>query len=274
VDSQDRFRTWVRSHALAAYFTLVLALTWAWWIPLAVGGSIVRPGASATHVPGLLGPMLAAFAVTALAYGRAGVRDLLSRMCRLRIGLGWFVFSMASPVVVYLLATVAMRVAGGVWPNWSDLGRFGGLPDLGVPVAWLLLVLIDGFGEEVGWRGFAYPRLRQNRSLLRSALILAVPWAIWHLPSFFFLETYRQLGATILPGFFLGLAAGSIVFAWLYEKTHGSILAVALWHGSYNLVSATVAARGVPAAVVSTAVMVWAVVIAAGELRRRRPSPV
>ncbi len=213
--------------------------------------------------------MLAAFAVTALAYGRTGVRDLISRMFRWRIGPGWLVFSAGSPLAVYLASAVAMRVTGSDWPRWSDLGRFGGLPELGVPLVWLSIVLVNGFGEEVGWRGFALPHLRKNRTLLRSALILAAPWAIWHLPSFLFIETYREIGPTMLPGFFLGIAAGSIVLAWLYEKTGGSILAVALWHGSFNLVSATVAARGIPAAVVSTAVMIGAGVIAVWELRRR-----
>jgi membrane protease YdiL (CAAX protease family) len=188
-------------------------------------------------------------------------------MMRWRIGSGWLVFSIASPIVVYLAAAAAARIALGSWPNWADLSRFGGLPNLGILPVWLLLVLIDGFGEEVGWRGFALPHLRKKRTLLASALVLAVPWALWHVPLFFFIETYRQLGLVMLPGFVLGLVAGSIVFAWLYEQTGGSILAVALWHGSFNLVSATVGARGIPAAAVTSAVMICAVAIAIREMR-------
>jgi membrane protease YdiL (CAAX protease family) len=183
---------------------------------------------------------------------------------------GWLLFSIGSPIAVYVATVTAIRLMGGSWPTWSDLGRFGGQPELGVPLVWLSIVLINGFGEEAGWRGFALPHLRTSRGLLRSALILAVPCAIWHTPAFFFVETYREMGLAILPGFFFGMAAGSIVFAWLYERTGGSILAVALWHGSYNLVSATLAARGTPAAVVSIAVMVWAIVIAIQEPRRQK----
>jgi membrane protease YdiL (CAAX protease family) len=261
---------WIRRHPLAAYFILTCAITWTFWIPRAVSGAVVRPGAALTYLLGLLGPMLAAIMVTGLAYGRAGVRDLLRRTVSLRAGVGWLIFSAASPIVAYLVTVVTLRLAGAPWPHWADLGRFGGQPELGVPLVWLSIVLVNGFGEEVGWRGFALPHLRQELSLLRAALFLAVPWAIWHIPAFFFVETYRGISPLMLPGFFMGLAAGSIVLAWLYERTSSSILAVALWHGSYNLVSATLAARGVPAAVISTAVIIWAIVIAIQELRRNK----
>jgi membrane protease YdiL (CAAX protease family) len=87
---------------------------------------------------------------------------------------------------------------------------------------------------------------------------------------FFVLDTYRALGSAILPGFVLGIVSGSIVLAWLYNRSGRSILAVALWHGSYNFFSGTAAASGLVAAVVSTAVMLWAVVLVVLELRARR----
>jgi hypothetical protein len=68
--------------------------------------------------------------------------------------------------------------------------------------------------------------------------------------------------ATILVGFLLGLLAGAITFTWLYSSTGGSILLVAVWHAAFSLVTGCLACKtGVAAAVVSTMVMVWAVVV-------------
>jgi membrane protease YdiL (CAAX protease family) len=65
----------------------------------------------------------------------------------------------------------------------------------------------------------------------------------------------------MVPGFFLGILAGAIVLTWLYNGSGGSILAVALWHASFNFVSASPQASGPVAAVTSTLVMVWAAVL-------------
>ena len=68
-------------HPLAAYVLLAFGFSWAWWVPLAVAGRVVRPGSGEpTHFPGLLGPLLAALAVTALTGGRSGVRTLVVRL--------------------------------------------------------------------------------------------------------------------------------------------------------------------------------------------------
>ena len=73
----------------------------------------------------------------------------------------------------------------------------------------------------------------------------------------------------IIGGFGLGICAGALVLSRIAQRTHGSILAAALWHASYNMTSATAASRGMVAAVTTTCVMVWAVVLLIRETRRR-----
>ena len=135
---------------------------------------------------------------------------------------------------------------------------------------WALLTLVNGFGEESGWRGYAIPKLQQRFSPLTATLILAPLWALWHLPYFFVVATYRSFGPQEVAGFVLGLTLGAVVLTWLYNRSGGSILIVACWHGTFNLVTATVAAQGTIAAVVSTLVMLQAAVLVALELRARR----
>jgi membrane protease YdiL (CAAX protease family) len=161
---------------------------------------------------------------------------------------------------MFAAAQLAARVSGQAAPTWTALGRVNFLPDLGI-WAWALWLVTNGWGEELGWRGFALPRLQRTHSAMASSVMLSIAWAGWHLPAFFYVPSYVALGLGILPGFFLGILAGAIVLTWLYNSSHGSVLAVVLWHASFNFVSASPNALGFVAAFVSTLVMVWAVVI-------------
>jgi uncharacterized protein len=94
---------------------------------------------------------------------------------------------------------------------------------------------------------------------MRATLLLAALWAGWDAPLFFILASYGNFSPLILPGFFIGLTAGALVLTSLYNGTRGSILAVAVWHASYNLAAATTAADGIIAAITTTCVIFWAV---------------
>jgi membrane protease YdiL (CAAX protease family) len=266
-----RVREVVRRHPLASFFVLAYALAWADWLPMALAGQRVATSAGEpTHFLGLLGPLIAAFTITLIVSGLPGVRELAARTIRIPYASAAVWFAIASPALLFVAALLIGAIAGKSPPRLSELGMFGGVPHVGAPGVWLILVVWNGFGEEVGWRGFALPQLQRTRSPLVAATLLGIGWAGWHLPMFFVLDTYRALGPAILPGFVLGIVSGSIVLAWLYNRSGGSILAVALWHGSYNFFSGTLAARGLVAAVVSTAVVIWAAVLVLLELRACR----
>ena len=133
----------------------------------------------------------------------------------------------------------------------------------------LLLLVAAGLGEETGWRGYALPQLQRRFSPLASSLILAVLWFGWHLPQFFLIASYRDFSPVQYVGMFLDLACGAIVLTWLYNRSGGSILLVAVWHGLYNLVGGTQAATGMLAAVISILIMIQAAVLIVLEMRAR-----
>ena len=260
----------IRRHRLAAYYAGALALTWAAWAPLVLGRIVVRPGGWPSHAPGLLGPALAALFVTAVADGPDGLAQIGRSLVRWRFGPGAWLM-VASPLLLFA-ATALVTTALGRPLAWDQLGTMNGFP-VGSPlVLGLLLVVINGIGEETGWRGFAFRELRARHGLVMSGLLVAPIWALWHVPSFAVLETYRGLGPGELLGFVIGIASGAIVLGWLYEKSGGSLLAVSLWHGTFNLFTATAAARGPLAAVETTAVIVLAVGLVARQAARSRAS--
>lgn len=249
----------IRLHPLAAFFLLTYALSWGYWIPLAVTGG------HRSHFPGLLGPMMAAFVVTAVATGADGTRDLLRRMARWRVPLRWYAAALI-PLAAAAVALGAVTVARRHLPSWGELSTMPGLPHIGWVAVFLLTVLVNGYGEETGWRGFAWPQLRQRHGVWGSALLLTIPWAIWHIPTFWLDTGLRGFPLLLVPAFFISMTAGAVVLGWLYERARSSIFVVALFHASINMASATVGTAAVaPAA--SIAVVALAVLILRADTR-------
>jgi membrane protease YdiL (CAAX protease family) len=254
--------------ALVAFFVLAYALSWAWVGPLAVSHLVVDRGQGwPTHYPALFGPAVAAVLVVAGTTGRQGIAQLLQRIVLWRVGWRWWLAAV-SPVLFLAIALLGSWVSGASLPGPTDFALFSGVPAVGL-LGVVPLIIVGAFGEEIGWRGFALPHLQHRFSPLMASLILAALWALWHLPQFFVIATYRALGVADYVGFVVGLSCGAIVLTWLYNRSGGSILLVAVWHGVYNVVSGTQAATGVVAAVVTTLIMAQALVLVGLVLRAR-----
>jgi membrane protease YdiL (CAAX protease family) len=241
---------------LAVYFIVAYAISWGIGIPLALAHQGMAPNMLPPwfHYFVGYGPMISAVVVTWATRGQRGVKALWDRLTNLRVGGIWWVIAL-SPLIIGLVVTLGMNLVGGSDITFAQLGEVHFLPPLGIGALFLWLFTF-GIGEEIGWRGFAMPRLQKDHNALAATSILAVLWALWHLPQFFYL-----FDPSIAIAWAIGLFAGAIVFTWLLNSTGGSILVVAVWHGCFNYVSASSAGNGVLAAVVSTIVMVWAVVV-------------
>ncbi|HEU4539486.1 MAG TPA: CPBP family intramembrane glutamic endopeptidase [Jiangellaceae bacterium] len=251
----------VRRHPVGAFLFFTFAYSWGYWIPVALAGGRL------SHFPGLIGPMLAAFTVAAASDGVAGTRDLLARMVRWRVPARWYLAA-AVPGVAGLLGLGALSVTGRGLPSVAELGTMAGLPSVGWLGVFALVFVVNGYGEEVGWRGHAWPRLRARHSMAGAALILAVFWAIWHVPTFWIDSGLRGFDPLLIPGWIIGLAAGAVVLGWLYEQACSSLLIVALFHALLNMASATPATEGFPAIFVTFVVIAWAVSILHAEAAR------
>lgn len=243
--------------ALIPFFILAYALSWSIQVPLALqsNGLLSTSLPYGLHYLSAFGPLISAVIITALSEGRTGLRQLAARMTRWRVSIVWWLVALA-PLLLYMLTGILISIFTSETPIGSAFGGLDFLPDLG----WLALpfwILTFGIGEETGWRGFALPRLQRKRSALHATLILWMLWTLWHLPLFFY--SYE---AAILPGLTLGLLAGSITFTWLYNSAGGSVLILAVWHGTFNFVTAcSVCKTGISSAVVSALVMAWALAI-------------
>jgi len=220
----------MRPASLLKFFLLTYAVTWTVFIAaglLAAAGRI-RPGLLGLMVlPGVFAPAIVAIALTARAEGRAGVESLLRPLFQWDVGLKWYVFAIGFMAAIKLTVALVLRAATGSWP------RFG-------QEAWYIMLAATIFstvvggqaGEEIGWRGYALPQLTTRFGFAGASLLFGVIWATWHLP-LFFIPGAELLGQSF-PVYLLQVTALSVVFAWLYWRTGGSLLLTMLLHAAIN----------------------------------------
>jgi membrane protease YdiL (CAAX protease family) len=214
---------------LVAVFVLTFLWSWAFWVPdvLAARGIAAVPRQSGHIAP--FGPTVAAFALTFLTRGRAGVTRLAKRGVDTGFGKRWLV-----PIVLLFPA-----INGGILlVGWLTGRPIPALPWTGqpvsIPIAFVYIFLLAGpLQEEFGWRGYALDRLEARWSALGASLVLGVIWAAWHLPLFLFSETAYYRPENVW-GFVLSTVLVAILITWIYNNTGGSVLATMLVHASFN----------------------------------------
>jgi membrane protease YdiL (CAAX protease family) len=216
---------------LITYFVLAYAISWAFWLPLAASEHGLLPvelPAVVFYSLAALGPILAAVITSNIQGGRPAIRALFGSLLRWRVGMRWYVAATLGYPALLLFALVVDRLLGGtlIWPV-DDLGG------MHMPF-WFLLALNAPFVlcEEIGWRGFALPRLQRKHSAWVATLILGVLWALWHVPSF--LMPASMHGGILFPLWTIWLLLMAIVQTWLYNGTRGSVLHVWLYHATMN----------------------------------------
>lgn len=222
---------------LPAYFLVTFAFAWAVWFAAA---ALAGPGNSGffgvrgpVFLLGVFAPGIAALAFTTHGEGLVGVRRLLARIGRWQVGVRWYVFAVTYFAAIKLTAALIHRVVTNEWP------RFG-TTSLPLILGAILISTWVQAGEELGWRGFALPRLASRLGLGGASMLLGAIWALWHLP-LFFLPDSGSTGQSF-PVYLLHVMGLSVAMSWLYWRTGGSLLLVMLMHASVNNTTAIVPA--------------------------------
>jgi membrane protease YdiL (CAAX protease family) len=231
------------------FFILVFALTWSSWLAANSLPALKLP----LLYLGIFAPAFVAIALTAWREKTDGVVALLRRLFEANVSARWYFFAFGYMAAIKLTAAVIHRAVLGTWP------RFGGEPWFVMIAATILSVVAGGqTGEELGWRGYALPRLAARFGFAGTSIILGVIWAVWHLPLFFFLggDTVGQS----FPLYLLQVTAISVALTWLYVHTNGSLLLTMLMHAAINNTKDIVPSR-VPGAsdpwALSTSPVAW-----------------
>ncbi|MEP6765209.1 MAG: CPBP family intramembrane glutamic endopeptidase [Gemmatimonadaceae bacterium] len=224
-------------HSLSIFFVLAWAISWLIWSPLWLPrfGINVLPVLPFHHALGALGPITAAFIVSAIESGSAGPARLLGAMGVRRDNALWAVVALVAPLLIFVLAVVGASVFDARPFSMVGAGLSNEFPKFSALGFLVYNVVTFGFGEETGWRGFALPRLQARHSALVSTLLLTVGWAIWHVPLFFYRPGYVSMGVAGIGGWLFSLVTGSVLLTWMFNESRGSILVVALFHAAIDV---------------------------------------
>ncbi len=220
---------------LINYFLLSYLITWIIWAPLYLPyfGYNGFPILLYHHAYGALGPILAAFIMEKQEHGTEGVLSLLKRMVQWRVGAVWYVVVLA-PLMLLIITMFWEYLAHQKPMDWAGIGVSSEFPEFSIVGFFLFNLVTFGIGEEVGWRGYALPRLQSHYSALKSTVLLTLGWAIWHIPAFLYRPGYVSMGFGDIIGWFLSLLTGAIILTWLFNSTKGSVFMCILFHTVIN----------------------------------------
>jgi membrane protease YdiL (CAAX protease family) len=230
--TRGRWVSGARAHPVRAYFVITYLLSWCYWLIIY---GLVHNDSELWAAPGAFVPALAAILVTQALEGRRGVHTFVRSWIRWRLAARWYAFALVVlPALVVLSYVFLPEGTKGFERSPVILG-------LTYLATFVVILFVGGGQEEPGWRGFALPRLQQRFGPVTGSVVLGTLWGFWHLPLFVLIPNYDNAGygATAIATAFLVFVGGftiglSLLLAWLFNRTQGSVLLAMLAHASVN----------------------------------------
>jgi len=220
----------VKRSSLILFFVLSFGLAWV----LMGTGVANHQGLISVELPfgvllvfGSWIPNIAALIVLTVVLKAPGeVKALVKSWARWNVGLGWYIVAL-SPVLVAFLAIGLYKLVNGV-----SLLAVGIFEPSSLLVVLLSALVTGATGEELGWRGFALPRLQDKMSSLMASIVLGAAWSVWHLPLWFAGVGFESMSFWMFT--VIGVSF-SIVVTWACNKSGGGLFIASLAHLFLNV---------------------------------------
>jgi uncharacterized protein len=207
-------------------FVLTFAISWIAPLPAVLVHYGVLPGPVDRFMAlvglGAFGPTLAAL-IMSRREGKGEVSALFARFTIWRVAPYWYLIALGLQSVCLGLGLMLYAIV-----SQTDIGPWVYPPDTAQRIVGMIVI---SFAEEVGWRGFALPRLQRRYGPLLASVLLGVLWAFWHVP----MLVLANVPLTLLPLLVVFFVAGSVVFTWIFNNTRGSLLLAYLTHVGAHL---------------------------------------
>lgn len=273
----------IKKHSVLFYFVLTLLISWgSLLLIMGMGGilgttQIPEERMPLLYIGMLLGPTTAGLVMTGLTQGRPGFRELFLRLRHWRVNIKWYLTAiLVTPVLVtgvlFLMSQLSSGNASGYIPGFLTSND-----KISLLVSGLMAGVMVGIFEELGWTGFAIPRLRLTRSVLVTGLIVGLVWGLWHMPLFIASARASQELAPLiklLVLLFSFLPVYRVLMVWVYERTQSLLVAMIMHMGQ----TATTLVLAIPESDIPTVIsnivysaFLWIIVAAVFILNHKRP---
>jgi len=182
---------------------------------------------------GTLGPAGSAIIITLTTGGKPALKRLLGQIGKWRVRWTWYAaVGLVFPVLVFVVAGI-YRLLPGAEPLPLQPFSIGNL------LIVMIVMTISVMGEEIGWRGFALPLMQKRWSALKTSLVLATIWTVWHLPFWIILDQLERFGWGYWLLNWAFILAGTVYITWFMNNTGNSLLMVILFHWIFNVVTSS-----------------------------------
>jgi len=241
---------------IVTFFAISYSISWLIWLPNILSYQFhIGYHSNWLHIFGGLGPLFGAIITTLIFDKWTGVKNFFREKYRLP-SMKWLLVGFGMPVLFFLIVYLWLGLSADNWMMLSDVGLNAKILTSSSFVVWLVWLLFYGIGEESGWRGFLFPELAKKYNALTSAIFVALVWAPWHLPIFFYDKDFMAFGLGGTIGWVVGLMFGSVLLGWLVKQSKWILWPVIFWHATFNLFTAGDRLGFIVPAFVSTMVMI------------------
>jgi membrane protease YdiL (CAAX protease family) len=191
--------------------------------------------AIALYITGGFVPSLLGIILTWKKEGLAGLLVLGQRIIQFKLGWRWYMFTFLIVITGTAGQLTINKLVGHTFDGYLFLVQLG---------SFLPLLILGPLSEEIGWRGYALPRLQMRWDALTSSVIVGVIWGLWHLPLFMMVGNSQHESGDPFTSFLIKMTASSILYTWLYNNTNQSLWSAILLHWLYTY-AAQVVSSGV-----------------------------
>ncbi|MCE3277003.1 MAG: prenyl protease-like protein [Propionibacteriaceae bacterium] len=248
----------IRRHAVPTYYGLAFAISWGGILLILGPDGLFSTGATMPLAGGaalLAGPSIAGVLLTCLVDGRSGLRRLLSRLRRWRVDARWYAVALLTgPLVMGATVFVLSLASPEFRPDITTADN-----KLSIVVTGIVVGLMVGFFEELGWTGFAQPRLRQRYGVVTTGLVIGLLWSAWHFPMFAgTTDPTGTLPAALVVAvlLFAWLPPYRVLMVWVYDRSESLLIAM-LMHVPISVTAFVLASEATSATALVVPVLVW-----------------
>jgi uncharacterized protein len=225
----------IKRFRLSLFFLMCLVIAWSVWIPQAItqlsNTQSSVAGSSPLNMLAVWAPALSSILLLRVTEGKSGPTTLFQSIRFWRVGIGWYLFIFFYPTAVWFLARAIDFLLGHDFEFTIPLLAYFPPEQSYMVIVAILFSFPNALGEELGWRGFALPRLQAKHTALGASILLGLFWTVWHIPMW---VANGKVGLDLLRSG-INIISSAILFTLVFNNTGGSVLIAWLFHASMTI---------------------------------------